>query len=173
MDKNTLTLFARYNKVCNEAMDTVIKTLKPEEWNRELGGFFKSVQGLCSHLYVCDFNWLKRFSTFRDFVALKDPLFNRERYSFKELLFEDMADYLSARPVLDEKISAFAAELSPADMEGLLKYTDSSGTPNERNFGGLIMQSLNHDTHHRGMISLCLEILGRENDFSSFGQVIK
>ena len=84
-----------------------------------------------------------------------------------------MADYLSARPILDEKIVAFSNELSGADIEGMFKYTDSSGKSYERNFGGLIMQSLNHDTHHRGMISLCLEMVNRDNDFSSFGQVIK
>jgi uncharacterized damage-inducible protein DinB len=172
MQKDTLVLLAKYNKLANEKMDAVIKTLSPQEWDKPLGGYFKSVRGLCSHLYVCDFNWLKRFSRLRDFTVLKEPFFDREPYSFSQVLFEDMGDYLAARPLLDEKITTFADELRDEDINAPLKYTDSHGTPYEKQFGGLFMQSLNHDTHHRGMISLYLEMLGKDNDFSSFGVVI-
>ena len=172
MDKNTLVLFAKYNKAVNEKMNGIIKTLSPEEWAKDLGGYFESARGLCSHLYISDFNWLKRFSKLRDFTVFKEALFEREPYSFKEELFEDMGEYLAKRPMLDEKIIAFANETSDADMNSLLKYTDSHGTPYEKNFGGLVMHCFNHDTHHRGMISLYLEMLGRENDFASLSTAL-
>ena len=171
MQKDTFVLWAKYNKVVNEKMDAIIKTLSPEEWDKNLGGYFKSVRELCSHLYICDFNWLKRFSTLRDFAVFKEAFFNREPYPFSEVLFENMGEYLAKRPPLDEKISAFTNELNNEDLNVLLKYTDSRGTSHEKIFGGLVMQSFNHDTHHRGMISVYLEILGRENDFSFFGAV--
>jgi uncharacterized damage-inducible protein DinB len=167
MNKETITLLARYNRAVNKIMDDIIKTLSPAEWDKNLGGFFKSVRELCSHLYVCDFNWLKRFSKFRSFAVFEDPFFSRDPYSFKEVLFEDVREYLSKRPELDEKIIRFAGELDNADMGGMLKYTDSKGTDSCKVFGVCVMQSLNHETHHRGMISLYLEMLGRENDFST------
>jgi uncharacterized damage-inducible protein DinB len=173
MNLDTIALFARYNRGVNETMNGVIKTLSPEEWEKNLGGFFRSVRELCSHLYICDFNWLKRFSKFRSFAALGEPFFDRAPYSFKEVLFEDMNEYLSQRPGLDERMIRFAGEVTAADLEGMLKYTDSSGTVHERNFGGLVMQSFNHGVHHRGMISVYLEILGRENDFGSLVPFIK
>jgi uncharacterized damage-inducible protein DinB len=172
MQTDTFILWAKYNKVVNEKMGAIIKTLPAEEWDKNVGGFFKSVRGLCSHLYICDFNWLKRFSQLRDFTVFKEAFFNREPYSFSEVLFENMNEYLSKRPELDEKISAFAEELTDKDLHALLKYTDSRGTLYEKNFGGLLMQSFNHDTFHRGMISIYLEMLGRDNDFSSFGAVL-
>jgi uncharacterized damage-inducible protein DinB len=172
MQKDTFVLWAKYNKAVNEKMDTFIKPLSPAEWDKNLGGYFKSVRGLCSHLYVCDFNWLKRFSALRDFAVFKEPFFEREPYSFSQVLFEDMGEYLAGRPVLDEKILAFANELKDGDLDTLLKYSDSRGNVHEKIFGGLVMQSLNHDTFHRGMISLYLEMLGRENDFSFFGVVL-
>ena len=172
MDKNFLTLFARYNKTVNEKMNGLIKTLSREEWEKELGGYFKSVRELCSHIYICDFNWLKRFSKLQDFQTFREGFFSREPYSFKEELFRDMGEYLTKRPELDEKIIAFTTEISDADINSLLKYIDSHGNPYELNFGGLVMHSFNHDTHHRGMISLYLEMLGRENDFGSLSTVL-
>jgi uncharacterized damage-inducible protein DinB len=172
MDKNVLVLFAKYNKTVNELMNAIIKTLNQNEWNKELGGYFKSVQGLCSHLYICDFNWLKRYSKLRDFSVFKEALFNRELYSFKEVLFDNMNEYFEKRSLLDEKIISFIDEINDNDIKSNLKYTDSHGTPYELNFAGLIMQSFNHDTFHRGMISLYLEMLGKENDYSSFGVVL-
>jgi uncharacterized damage-inducible protein DinB len=172
MQKDTFVLWARYNKAVNEKMDAIIKTLSPAEWDKNLGGYFKSVRGVCSHLYICDFNWLKRFSLLRDFAIFKDAFFSREPFSFSEVLFADTGDYLAKRPALDDKILAFANELADGDLDKPLKYSDSRGNAYEKIFGGLVMQSFNHDTSHRGMISLYLEMLGRENDFSSFGAVL-
>jgi len=172
MQKDIFVLLAKYNKTANQKMDEIIKTLSKEEWDKNLGGFFNSVRGLCSHLYICDFNWLKRFSRLRDFDVFKGPFSAKEPYSFDEILFADMDEYLTSRPVMDEKIIAFINEVNEKDLNSLLKYADSEGNAYERNFGGLVIHSLNHDTHHRGMISLYLEILGRENDFASFNAVL-
>ena len=172
MQKDIFVLFAKYNKTVNQKMDVIIKTLSKDEWEKNLGGFFNSVRSLCSHLYICDFNWLKRFSRLRDFDIFREAFFAREPYSFKEILFADMDEYLSSRPLLDEKINAFINEVNEKDLNSVLKYSDSEGNTYEKNFGCLIIHSLNHDTHHRGMISLYLEMLGRENDFASFNAVL-
>jgi uncharacterized damage-inducible protein DinB len=172
MYKDAANLFAKYNNAFNETKDCIIKTLSPQEWNKDLGGYFKSVRGVCSHLYICDFNWLRRFKNYRDFSTLKDSFFD-DAYSFSEVLFEDMGEYLSKRPGLDDKIISFAAELDESDTNGILKYTDSAGKLYERGLGGCVLQFLNHETHHRGAISLYLDLLGRENDFSSLGKALK
>jgi uncharacterized damage-inducible protein DinB len=169
MYKDAAVLFAAYNKSVNKTMDGIIKTLSPAEWDRDLGGYFKSVRGTCSHLYICDFNWLRRFKNYRDFSSLKAPFFDKP-YSFSELLFEDQNEYLAKRPELDDMIIAFVSELSDSDMEGLLRYTDSEGKPHECVLGRGVLHFLNHETHHRGVISLYLEMLGRENDFCSLNQ---
>ena len=170
--KELITLFVNYNRSVNRAMDGIIKTLSPEEWQRPLGGYFKSVRGLCSHIYICDFNWLKRFRSRRMFATLSDPFFDRD-YSFAETIFADMGEYLEKRPGLDSRMSAFADELNEEDLGGILKFTDSHGRDHEWIFGGCVLQFLNHETHHRGMISVYLEMLGRENDFSSLAQVLE
>jgi uncharacterized damage-inducible protein DinB len=171
MQKDTVVLWAKYNKQTNEIMDGFIKTLGKDEWDRQLGGYFGSVRGLCSHLYIADFNWLKRFGKLREFSFLKDSFFEKT-LSFDMTLFESMDEYLVRRPELDSKLCAFAAEIQDEDLGKILRYTNSEGKTLEKNAGGLVMQMFNHDTHHRGVISHYLELLGRENDFSSFGKVL-
>jgi uncharacterized damage-inducible protein DinB len=172
MQKDTFIVLGKYNKAANAEMNRTIKNLSPAEWDKPLGGYFSSVRSLCSHLYICDFNWLKRFSNLRDFDLFKEPFFGRGPYSFDEVLFADVGEYLLQRPELDEKITAFVNSVTDGDLAKNLKYTDSSGTPYERNFDGLLLNLFNHETHHRGMISLYLEMLGKENDYSSIGAVL-
>jgi uncharacterized damage-inducible protein DinB len=172
MQKDTIVLLAKYNKAANEKMDAVIKTLSPEEWDKAQGGFFKTLRACCSHIYNCDFNYLKRFSGLRDFTVFKDPVFNRDLFPRGEPAFADMGEYLAKRPELDAKLIAFADELSDDDLGKVLKYTSPRGDPIERNFGGLVLHNFNHDTHHRGTISLYLELLGKDNDFNSLAAVL-
>ncbi|MEW6185934.1 MAG: DinB family protein, partial [Thermodesulfobacteriota bacterium] len=81
--------------------------------------------------------------------------------------FKGTPDYLAKREFLDRMIRAFALELTEKDLEGRLKYIDSRGTEHERNLGGLILHMFNHQTHHRGMVSVYLEMLGIDNDYSN------
>jgi uncharacterized damage-inducible protein DinB len=171
MTKDTVSLLAAYNQGANEQMNAVIQTLSPGDWEKPLGGFFKSVRELCSHIYVCDFMWLKRFGGLREFAALKDPLF-QQNFTWEDVLFPAPEEYLRKRPELDGIISAFAGELTDRDLQSPLRYQDSGGTRYEKNFGGLLLHTFNHGTHHRGMISLYLEILGKENDFNSLSHYV-
>ena len=171
MYKDAIKLFAAYNKSVNESMNGIIKTLNQAEWEKPLGGFFPSVQSMCSHIYGNDFNWLKRFRNIRSFVTLNDPFFNMD-YPAREIIFKDMGEYLGKRPDLDKRILGFVDELSDADLNGILKYTDPHGNYHELNFGGCVLHMFNHETHHRGMISVYLEILGKQNDFASLTRIL-
>jgi uncharacterized damage-inducible protein DinB len=172
MDKAVVNLLVKYNRAANEKMNAVIKTLTGEEWNRDLGGFLKSVRALCSHLYISDFLLLKRYFRLRDFKLSKDAFFSRE-YKFFDLLFPTIEEYLSARAELDEKIADFSAELTEEDFSQVLRFNDSHGTLMEKNFGGALLHGFNHETHHRAMVSLYLEQLGKANDFSSLMQIVE
>jgi uncharacterized damage-inducible protein DinB len=171
MDRAVVDLLVEYNRGANEKMNAVIKTLTAEEWNRDLGGFFKSIRALCSHLYVCDYLLLRRYFGLRDFKLSRDAFFSRE-YSFFDLLFPEVEEYLAARVEMDGKIGDFCAELTERDFARTLRFADSHGTPLEKNFGGAVLHGFNHETHHRGMISLYLEQMGKANDFSSLMQVV-
>jgi uncharacterized damage-inducible protein DinB len=175
MQTDSLRILAAYNQEANAKMNGIIKTLNTEEWERSLGAYFPSVRSLCSHTYIADLNWLKRFSRSAcragTFAVFKDPLFSRN-YSFKDLLFPGPEEYLESRPVLDRLLTDFVNELEDGDMAGDLSYESSAGERFTKNSGGLLLHVFNHQTHHRGMISLYLEILGRANDFNSLSAVL-
>ncbi|MCL2092876.1 MAG: DinB family protein [Treponema sp.] len=167
---NTVSLFSRYNEKANEGLCKVVSTLTDEEWNREFQGFFKTVRSICSHNYTVDIMYCNRFKNFRAFKALEDPFFG-ESYDFRTVYFEDKNEYLAKRPVLDKLMNDFIAEVTEEDLAGVVKFEGRNGTV-ERNFGAWLLQLFSHSAHHRGMVSVYLELLGKENDFNSLTQAL-
>jgi uncharacterized damage-inducible protein DinB len=165
MTVDTFVLLAKYNQGVNERMKPLIESLGAGEWDRQFEGFFPSIRSLCSHIYICDFNWLKRIGGFREFNSLKADLFKRN-IGFDEVLFPDREAYFDKRPELDTKIIALIDEITQEELPRIVQYKDSEGTPHAKPLEGALLHVFNHQTHHRGMISLYLEFLGKQNDFS-------
>jgi uncharacterized damage-inducible protein DinB len=166
MTSDTVNLLARYNRHANAEMGRICAALSDEEWNRGLGGYYPSIRALCSHVFQGDITWLKRFATLRPFHYAEHPIFQRPMV-WGELLFPSYADYARERQVADELLSQFAEELAPEDFSRRLLYKNWQGADQDRGLGGLVMHLFNHQTHHRGMVSLYLDLLGKQNDFSS------
>ncbi len=171
MDVNTIRLLAGYNEKTNSEMDRLISQIDETQWNHNFTTFFPSISKMCNHIYSADFNWLKRFSKLRDFQYIKDKVFLNE-INFATDVFETQKEYLSKREYLDKLIIAFTEEITETDLGRNLKYVDIRGTENNRNFGGLVLHVFNHQTHHRGMISVYLELLGIENDYSNLARLV-
>ncbi len=166
MDTQTLDLLARYNAKANAAMNALIAPLGDEAWRKKFDGYFSSVKSMCNHIYIGDHNWLRRFAGLREFAYAKDPLL-AGKIGFDERVVGTVGEYLAMRETLDRKILEFAAEVRPDDFGKKLAYLDSHGDRHERDFGGLVLHFFNHQTHHRGMVSLYLEFLGVPNDFNN------
>jgi uncharacterized damage-inducible protein DinB len=171
MDIQTIKLFAKYNTDTNRKMNDIIIELTKEQWEKEFGGFFKSIQAICNHVYIGDFNWLMRFSNLRRFNYVQDTLFQKN-IRFDEMVIGTVQKYNSMRDILDKEINNFVNELSDDDLAKDLRYLDSRGNEFRKNFGGLIISMFNHQTHHRGMISIYLEQLGVANDYSNLTAVL-
>jgi len=171
MNTGTLSLFSEYNREANERMNRHLRILTDEQWQKPFPGFFPTIQSLGNHIYVTDFNWLKRFSGLREFEYMGDPFFLREM-NFRDLYLVSLEDYLTERLRMDGFIDRFVRELREQDLEKDLTYRDSRGDAYTRNFGGLVLHMFNHQTHHRGMISLYLEDLGIPNDYNSLMDIL-
>ncbi|MDR0494570.1 MAG: DinB family protein [Treponema sp.] len=142
-------ILANYNKITNEYMNNYIRDISEDQWNKNFIGYFKSIHELCSHIYICDFNWLKRFKMLRLFETLNNEYFNKN-YEFSEIIFKNIQEYFLLRNELDQIIIDFINELEKNDLENILKFTDSKGNKIERKMEPLIIHMFNHQTHHRG-----------------------
>jgi uncharacterized damage-inducible protein DinB len=166
MDKYNFELMAKYNKEVNRNMNDIIKNLSEEQWDKQFPGFWKSIHGLCSHIFGGDYRWLNRFKSIVNLQSLPGTFFNKE-YGFEEIIFENINEYIKERIEMDNIIIDFVNELTKNDLDKTLKFSNSKGIPSEKSIGVCLMHLFNHETHHRGMISLYLEMLGKENDYSN------
>ena len=171
MDLESIKLFARYNERTNIEMNKIISELSNVQWEKKFNGYFNSIKSMCNHIYIGDFNWLKRFSNFHQFKYIRNGMFN-QTIGFDEVVLESIQDYKEKRSKLDVSINEFVNELQQEDLEKHLKYIDSQGKEYVRNFGGLILHMFNHETHHRGMISIYLEDMEIANDYSNLKDVL-
>jgi uncharacterized damage-inducible protein DinB len=166
MTPDAIKLLARYNAHANTEMGHVLGQLADAEWNRVLGGYYPSIRSLCSHLFIVDFSWLRRFTNLRPFAYAQHAIFQGNP-TWGGLLFPSVLDYDTERKALDECLTGFAEEITAEDLTKRLRYKDFKGIDQERRVDGLILHMFNHQAHHRGMISLYLDMLGKENDFSA------
>jgi len=166
MDGRIVKLLAEYNRKTNADMNRLVAALTPAQWEQPFGGYYPSIRALCNHLCNSDFVWLNRFGTLRPFLFLQDGLFQREA-RLDANAFATLDEYLELRGRLDEKLSRLAEEVTPQDLEAVLVYKNFKGVDQRRNVGGLLLHMFNHQTHHRGMISVYLDCLGVQNDYSN------
>jgi len=171
MDTQTVKLLAKYNAETNAQMNKIISGISNDQWEMKFKGYFNSIKLMCNHVYIGDFTWLQRFSRLRSFDYAKNPVFAKQ-IKFSEVVVGNVGEYLALRKELDNLIIRFADEVAALDFEKNLAYVDSHGTKYEKNFGGLILHAFNHQTHHRGMISLYLEEMGIANDYSNMGNLL-
>jgi uncharacterized damage-inducible protein DinB len=166
MEKDNFELLARYNKEVNEKMNNIIKTLSEEEWNKQFSGYYKSIHELCSHLFIGDYTWLNRFNSFNNLKNPNNEYFNK-KYSFQDVLFENITEYIKMRSELDNIIIGFINEITEDDLGNIMKWTNWEEKIFEKKLGIYLIHMFNHETHHRAMISLYLEMMGKENNYSN------
>jgi len=166
MDVTTVKLLARYNSETNLKMNEKISVLNEKSWEARFPGYYPSIRAVCNHLYIADFNWLKRTSGLRIFEYGNHDVF-KESLSLSSEAFATTHEYIKKRNVLDCLFLAMAKEVTDEDFERSLRYKNFKGEEQEKNFGNLLLHVFNHQTHHRGMISLYLEMIGIQNDFSN------
>ena len=171
MTSDTVKLLARYNTHVNAQMGQILAQLNDKQWNQELGGYCPTIRSLCSHLFIADLNWLKRFAKHRPFEYAEHPLLQKQLV-WGDLLFATFRDYAPDRTILDELLAKLIEELQPDELLETLNYKDWRGVDQSRVIGGILLHLFNHQTHHRGMISLYLDMLGKVNDFSNLFELL-
>ncbi|ASJ71012.1 DinB family protein [Granulosicoccus antarcticus] len=150
-----------YNRWMNESLYEAASTLPPAVLAEDRGAFFCSLLGTFNHLLVADTIWLQRFAHHPGRFSALEPLLNKPTMStLDEVLYEDFQQLRQARQGMDEMILAFVKEAKEADYEQLLAYRNTKDIAFQKPFGSLMLHFFNHQTHHRGQVTVLLNQLG-------------
>lgn len=143
-------MLAGYNAWCNEQVYDAAARLSDADYRADRGAFFKSVHGTLNHLLVADRIWMKRFTGEGEVANRLDVI-----------LFENLGDLREARRREDERIVAYAEQLTEADVAGVFRYRMISKPMEvEQPLAPALIHFFNHQTHHRGQVHCLLTGLG-------------
>jgi uncharacterized damage-inducible protein DinB len=121
---------------------------------------------LCSHIFGGDHRWLIKFKNLGNFNSIAGNRFNVE-HDFNKLFFENIGEYIAERKEMDKILLDFINELSEDDLDKKMEWINSKGLKCIHTLATGLIHLSHHQTHHRGMISVYLEFLGKENDYSN------
>ena len=151
---SNLQLMSQYNQWMNQKIYQAAKDLGDEEIKQDRGAFFDSILGTLNHIYIADIIWLRRFTRHpNQYQSLQDLPELSSYTNLKAIAADNIEDLSALRQKLDEIIINWCREIEPKDLESNLQYSDTKNNPYCKNFGQLIHNLFNHQTHHRGQAS--------------------
>lgn len=143
---------AAYNAEMNRRLYRAADTLDEAARRADRGAFFGSLHGTLSHLLWGDTVWMHRFDGW-DRPAVGIP--------GSPTWITDWDELKARRAAADAGISAWAARLTPAELEGdLTWFSGATGQEMRRPRWLLITHIFNHQTHHRGQAHALLTAAG-------------
>jgi uncharacterized damage-inducible protein DinB len=162
-----------YNHWMNQKLYAACSQITPAELHRDRQAFFGSIFGTLSHLLVADIVWLKRFAAHpRQFPAL-EPLGRIDPpIALNQILHNDYGELHRDRDNLDNIILAWVNTLQSGDLEAILDYQNMKGVPAQRPIGALLCHFFNHQTHHRGQLSVLLSQAGQDIGVTDLLEII-
>ncbi|ALS96879.1 DinB family protein [Lacimicrobium alkaliphilum] len=159
--KHHFELMASYNQWMNEKIYRAAGQLNGSELAEERGAFFGSVLGTLNHIVVGDTIWLQRFATHPSCTAsLQEVAEMPSPTRLNQIVFDDFTELHQHRSWLDQQIINWIAGLREGDLDDVLSYHNTQGIAANKRFSNLILHFFNHQTHHRGQISVLLSQSG-------------
>lgn len=157
MTPDAVALLANYNRWMNQRVYEAALRLPDAEIAKDRGAFFGSLLATLNHIAVGDTIWLHRFAQHPGAAALRTGLAD---FPLPESLRQELSPTLQGlqpyRTALDDLIVGWAGQLTVAQLEGQLAYSNMAGVVQRKKFAALVQHFFNHQTHHRGQASTLL-----------------
>lgn len=157
MTASPFPLLADYNRWMNARLYDAASNLPDRELFKDRGAFFGSLFDTLNHIVVGDTIWLKRFAQHPELDWLKELLSDFPTpTTLRQRLAQTLPELRSYRTKADEVIVQFATRVTETQLADTLRYANTSGQAQARNFGALVQHFFNHQTHHRGQATTLL-----------------
>lgn len=138
-----------YSYWANARLFASIAALTPEEFVRPVAGSWASVRSTLVHMMSAEGGWLERAGGPKRGGALKADDFPT---------LESVSSYWAMQ---EQKVRAFLAGLGDADLSRRLQFTiPQLSMTGELAIGEMLHHAANHNTHHRGQVSVLVRALG-------------
>lgn len=150
--KQHFQMMAAYNRWANGLVYDAAEQLSAEDYRRDVGAFFHSMNGTLNHILVADRIWMKRFTGQGEAPDRLDAI-----------LHDTLPALRQAREAEDERIVAWIDGLDDDAFQGDFTYTTvvNPRTVSQR-LAPALSHLFNHQTHHRGHAHMVLSVLGKE-----------
>lgn len=173
MTPSLFILFADYNRTMNVRLYEAAAKLSAEELTRDRGAFFGSLFSTMNHIAVADLLWLHRFATLPGLSVAQAQLAALPRpASLREPLAESLEALRALRMEIDAVVVHMASLLDAELLGRTLRYTNTAGQSQAKNFGLVLHHFFNHQTHHRGQASTLLFQAGVDIGVTDFITII-
>lgn len=167
--KEVLAAMAAYNAKAFDALLDILDASPSAMRSKDIGVYFKSIDGITEHMAWAQALWLQRFASFGRYACLAESaLVAKPLDEHKAELKGDNGRRTELLRDTSALLERFIRELPEEDFDRRVRYRTTDGNELERTFWHAIMQVLNHGTHHRGEISALLDMNGVKNDINSF-----
>jgi len=167
--KTIFQALAKYNSSVDQSVIEIISALSKEQIMTKTKAFFPSIYETSFHVFFSDLFWLKRFKDgFKESNALTgSKLVALDGKSLRKEIEADYTKLFEYWKQIDKVILQFIEELDENQLNLTFKYKNFKGEDMETILWKILLQWFNHQTHHRGGISVLLDMLGVDNDYSS------
>ncbi len=145
-------MFAAYNAWANQRLYDAAGEIPEEQYNRDVGVFFGSLNGTLNHILVADRIWMHRFTGEGEHPKV-----------LSQTLHENFESLRQAREAEDQRIIAWVESLDETMLASTISYTTITGPMQvTQRLASALAHFFNHQTHHRGQAHSALSILGHE-----------
>jgi uncharacterized damage-inducible protein DinB len=167
--KTIFQALAKYNQSVNQSILEILDPLSEEQIKNKTKAYFPSIFETMVHCFFSDLFWLSRFKdVFKESRALgANSLITGDWKALRAEYDTDYKKLFQHRKEVDETILGLIGEMDDGQLNSAIKYKAFKGDVMENILWKILLQWFNHQTHHRGQISVLLDMIDVKNDYSS------
>jgi uncharacterized damage-inducible protein DinB len=166
MTKDEIALLYEYDRWANNRVLQAASALSAEQFTRNLGGSFRSVQHTLLHIIAGEWGWLAYWKEPSADPAFVADLLHRRDDLFNPQACPDLAAVQLKWAEVEREQVAFVNDLTNEALHKLLPFRSK-----QVRLAHLMQHLANHSTYHRGQIALMMRQLDVEplpTDFHIF-----
>lgn len=157
MTPSLCAVMADYNRWMNGRVYDAAARLSEAELFQDRGAFFGSLFDTLNHVAVADLIWLRRFAQLAALAEMNTRMVGLPApTSLRQRVADSLPELRTLRTKLDDIIRELASTVTAAHLDETLRYGNTAGAAQAKNFGLLLLHFFNHQTHHRGQASTLL-----------------